>query len=82
MIIAPEYVIFMLLSILVLAILAIFIFDDLLLMTIIYGGYSIVMAFVWQMLNAPDIAITEAAVAVGSSVLMITVISRLGRRPE
>ena len=40
------------------------------------------MAFVWQMLNAPDIAITEAAVALGSSVLMITVISRVGRRPN
>ncbi len=82
MIIAPEYIIFTLLTLLILAILAIFIFDDLLLMAIIYGGYSVVMAFVWQMLNAPDIAITEAAVAIGSSVLMITVISRLGRRPQ
>lgn len=82
MILAPEYIVFMLLTLLVLAILAIFIFDDLLLMAIIYGGYSVVMAFVWQMLNAPDIAITEAAVAIGSSVLMITVISRLGRRPQ
>ncbi|MGI5875839.1 MAG: hydrogenase subunit MbhD domain-containing protein [Dethiobacteria bacterium] len=82
MIIAPEYIIFMLLSLLILAVLAIFIFDDLLLMAIIYGGYGVVMAFVWQMLNAPDIAITEAAVAVGSSVLMITVISRLGRKPQ
>lgn len=82
MIIAPEYIVFMLLTLLVLAILAIFVFEDLLLMAIIYGGYSVVMAFVWQMLNAPDIAITEAAVALGSSVLMITVISRLGRRPD
>jgi uncharacterized MnhB-related membrane protein len=82
MIIAPEYVIFILLTLLVLAIGAIFIFEDLLVMAIIYGGYGIVMAFVWQMLNAPDIAITEAAVAIGSSVLMITVISRVGRRPE
>jgi uncharacterized MnhB-related membrane protein len=82
MIIAPEYVIFILLTLLVLAIGAIFIFEDLLVMAIIYGGYGIVMAFVWQMLNAPDIAITEAAVAVGSSVLMITVISRLGRKPQ
>ena len=82
MIIAPEYIVFMLLTLLVLAIMAIFIFDDLLLMAIIYGGYSVVMAFVWQMLNAPDIAITEAAVAIGSSVLLITVISRVGRRPQ
>ncbi len=82
MMIAPEYIIFTLLTLLILAIMAIFIFEDLLLMAIIYGGYSVVMAFVWQMLNAPDIAITEAAVAIGSSVLMITVISRLGRRPE
>ena len=82
MIIAPEYVIFILLTLLVLAIGAIFIFEDLLVMAIIYGGYGIVMAFVWQLLNAPDIAITEAAVAIGSSVLMITVISRVGRRPE
>ena len=47
MIIATEYLIFMLLTILVLAILAIFVFDDLLLMAIIYGGYGVVMAFVW-----------------------------------
>ncbi|HHT47181.1 MAG TPA: DUF4040 domain-containing protein [Firmicutes bacterium] len=82
MIIAPQYLLFLLLTLLVLAIMAIFIFDDLLVMAIVYGGYSIIMAFVWQMLNAPDIAITEAAVALGSSVLMITVISRVGRRPE
>ncbi len=32
---------------------------------IIYSSYSIIMALVWLMLQAPDLAITEAAVGAG-----------------
>ncbi len=32
---------------------------------IIYSSYSIIMALIWFMLQAPDLAITEAAVGAG-----------------
>ena len=62
--------------------LAIFFFDDLLYVVIIFGAYSLVMALIWQQLNAPDIAITEAAVGIGMTVIMITVVTKVGRRPQ
>lgn len=62
--------------------LAIFFFEDLLYVVIIFGAYSLVMALIWQQLNAPDIAITEAAVGVGMTVIMITVVTKVGRRPQ
>jgi len=62
--------------------LAIFFFEDLLYVVIIFGAYSLVMALIWQQLNAPDIAITEAAVGIGMTVIMITVVTKVGRRPQ
>lgn len=62
--------------------LSVFIFEDLLYIVIIFGIYSSIMALVWQQLNAPDIAITEAAVGIASTILMIAVVSRVGRRPR
>lgn len=77
-----EYLFFVLLTFLVLAALSIFFFEDLLYVLIIFGGYSTVMAFVWQQLNSPDLAITEAAVGIGTTVLLITVVTKIGRRPK
>lgn len=38
---------------------------------IIFMAYSVIMSIVWAMLEAPDLAITEAAVGAGiSSILM------------
>lgn len=62
--------------------LAIFFFEDLLYVVIVFGAYSLVMALIWQQLNAPDIAITEAAVGIGMTVIMITVVTKVGRRPQ
>ncbi|MEW6308475.1 MAG: hydrogenase subunit MbhD domain-containing protein [Bacillota bacterium] len=53
---------------------------DLLYAVIIFGAFSLVMSLVWLGLNAPDIAITEAAAGVGSTALMVAVITRTGRR--
>ena len=41
---------------------------------IIYMAYSVVMSIIWAMLQAPDLAITEAAVGAGisSNLLFIT----------
>lgn len=82
MVVVHELLLFALLLLLVLAALSVFIFEDLLYVVIIFGGYSTIMSLVWQQLNAPDIAITEAAVGVGISILMITVVTKVGRRPK
>jgi uncharacterized MnhB-related membrane protein len=51
--------------------------------TIVFAAYSLVMAMVWQRLEAPDIAITEAAVGAGvTSLLFLAAISRTRRYEE
>ncbi|NLC11690.1 MAG: DUF4040 domain-containing protein [Firmicutes bacterium] len=77
-----DPVLIVLLIVLLLATLSVFIFQDLLYIVIIFGVYSGIMALIWQQLNAPDIAITEAAVGIASTVLMVAVVSRVGRRPR
>ncbi len=72
----------LLFMVLLVSALAIFFFEDLLYVVIIFGAYSLVMALIWQQLNAPDIAITEAAVGIGMTVIMITVVTKVGRRPQ
>lgn len=37
---------------------------------IVFMTYSLVMAILWQQLNAPDLAITEAAVGAGITTLL------------
>jgi len=77
-----DPVLAVLLIVLLLATASVFIFQDLLYIAIIFGVYSGIMALIWQQLNAPDIAITEAAVGIASTVLMVAVVSRVGRRPR
>ena len=56
---------------------------DLVSATIIFAGYSLVMALIWQQLEAPDIAITEAAIGAGiTSLLFLAAISRTRRYEE
>lgn len=52
---------------------------DLLWAVIIFGAYSLIMTLVWQQLNAPDIAMTEAAAGVGMTAIMVAVVVRIGR---
>ena len=61
---------------------SIFIFEDLLYIIIIFGVYSGIMVLIYQQLNAPDIAITEAGIGIATTVLMVAVVSRVGRRPH
>jgi energy-converting hydrogenase B subunit D len=82
MVFLGEPFMYVLLILLVVAALSVFIFEDLLYVVIIFGGYSTIMSLVWQQLNSPDIAITEAAVGVGTTILMITVVTKVGRRPK
>ncbi len=53
---------------------------DLLSAVIIFAAYSLIMAIIWQQLEAPDIAITEAAIGAGvTSLLLIATISKTRR---
>jgi len=53
---------------------------DLLSAVVIFAAYSLIMAVVWQQLEAPDIAITEAAIGAGvTSLLLIATISKTRR---
>lgn len=68
------------LTFLILCALAVALSKDLLFAVVLFGAFSLLMSVVWQLLNAPDIAITEAAVGVSSTVLMIGVVTHVGRR--
>lgn len=53
---------------------------DLLGAIIIFDAYSLVMAVLWLLLKAPDIALTEAAIGAGvTTILFVGVISRTRR---
>ncbi len=77
-----DFLIVLMLLILIVTTLSIFVFNDLLYIVIIFGAYSMVMSLIWQQLNSPDLAITEAAVGIGMTVLMVTVVTKVGRRPQ
>ncbi|MFQ6136346.1 MAG: Na(+)/H(+) antiporter subunit B [Candidatus Hydrothermarchaeales archaeon] len=56
---------------------------DLLSAVVIFSAYSLVMSIIWQQLDAPDIAITEAAVGAGiTTMLFIATISKTTRWEE
>lgn len=77
-----DVLIFLLLICLIITAISIFVFNDLLYIVIIFGAYSMIMSLIWQQLNSPDLAITEAAVGIGLTVLMVTVVTKVGRRPQ
>lgn len=71
---------FLLLSFLIFCAVAVARIRDLLSAVIIFAAYSLVMAIIWQMLGAPDVAITEAAVGAGvTTFLFIAAISKTKR---
>lgn len=51
---------------------------NLLVSLIIFMAYSVLMSIIWAMLEAPDLAITEAAVGAGiSGILMFLTLKKL-----
>ena len=45
---------------------------------IIFMAYSVIMSIIWAMLQAPDLAVTEAAVGAGiSSILLFLTLKKL-----
>ncbi|QZY55285.1 hydrogenase subunit MbhD domain-containing protein [Crassaminicella profunda] len=55
---------------LIIAAISVSVVKDLLGTIIIFTVYSLIMAILWQQLNAPDLAITEAAVGAGITTLL------------
>ncbi|NLJ68533.1 MAG: DUF4040 domain-containing protein [Firmicutes bacterium] len=62
--------------------LTVYFIRDLLHAVIVYGVFSLIMAVIWLQMNSPDLAITEAAAGVATTVLMMLVIFRTSRREE
>ncbi|MFY9115350.1 MAG: hydrogenase subunit MbhD domain-containing protein [Dethiobacteria bacterium] len=77
-----EPILFFLFLVLLVSTLAIFLFEDLLYIVIIFGAFSMAMALIWQQLNTPDIAITEAAVGIAVTFISVTIVTKIGRRPS
>ncbi|NLN64565.1 MAG: DUF4040 domain-containing protein [Clostridiaceae bacterium] len=80
--IAADYEIMVLLLILVVASLAMYFIKDLMHAVIVFGAYSLMMALVWLLMNTPDLAITEAAAGICTTVLMMVVVFRTSRKEE
>lgn len=55
---------------------------NLLAAVIVFMVYSLMMALLWQQLNAPDLAITEAAVGAGVTTILFMLTLRRLRRPQ
>ena len=77
---ASDYWIMVLLLILVAAALAMYFIKNLMHAVIVFGAYSVTMALIWLMMNTPDLAITEAAAGICTTVLMMVVIMRTSRK--
>jgi len=74
---------FILLSFLVILAIAVVFTRDLLAATVVFLVYSLIMAIVFTMLKAPDVALTEAAVGAGiTTLLFIITIAKTTRREE
>lgn len=70
----------LLLSFLIFCSIAVSMVKNLLAAVVIFAAYSLVMAIVWQQLNAPDLAITEAAVGAGvTTLLFVAAIKKISR---
>lgn len=68
----------MLIALLLVSGIAACLFHNLLISLIIFMAYSVVMSIIWALLQAPDLAITEAAVGAGvSGVLMFVTLKKL-----
>ena len=73
---ASDYRIMVLLLILVVASLAMYFIKNLMHAVIVFGAYSLIMALIWLLMNTPDLAVTEAAAGICTTVLMMVAIYR------
>lgn len=80
--ITVDYWIMVLLTVLLVASLAIYFIKDLLHAVIVYGAYTLIMALIWTQMNTPDLAVTEAAAGIAMTILMMVVVFRTNRKEE
>lgn len=65
---------------LIISSIAISFIKDLLGVIIVFMVYSLIMAILWEQLNAPDLAITEAAVGAGvTTILFILTLKKINK---
>ena len=69
---------YLLLALLIICAIAVSFSKNLLNSIIIYMSYSLIMSIIWILLEAPDLAITEAAVGAGvTSVLFLVTLKKI-----
>ena len=70
---------YVLLGFLIVSALCVSLFKNLLTAVVVFMSYSLVMSVIWMLLQAPDLAITEAAVGAGvTGVLFYLTLRRVG----
>jgi uncharacterized MnhB-related membrane protein len=74
---------FILMSFLVILAITVVFMRDLLAAAVVFVVYSLIMAIVFTLLKAPDVALTEAAVGAGiTTLLFVITIAKTIRREE
>ena len=80
---AIDIIIIILLTSIVVCALATIFTKKLLTAVVIYMSFSVIMSIVWVLLQAPDLAITEAAVGAGiTSILFFVTLDKIKRIEE
>lgn len=75
---AADLFLLLLLGLLLVCALSAVLTKNLLVCLIIFMAYSVIMSLIWVLLQAPDLAITEAAVGAGiSSILLFVTLKKL-----
>lgn len=75
-----EIFMIIMLLFLIISSIAISFIKDLLGVIIVFMVYSLIMAILWEQLNAPDLAITEAAVGAGvTTILFILTLKKINK---
>ena len=78
-----DILMFILLTLLIICAVATAVTKRLLTAIVIYMSYSLVMSVVWVLLQAPDLAITEAAVGAGiTSILLFVALDKIKKIEE
>lgn len=80
---ATDVIIMILLASIVVCALATIFTKRLLIAVVIYMSFSLIMSIIWVLLQAPDLAITEAAVGAGiTSILFFVTLDKIKRIEE
>ncbi len=77
-----EIFLVIMLVFLIISSIAVAFIKDLIGAIIVFMVYSLIMALIWEQLNAPDLAITEAAVGAGVTTILFVVTLRRIRSRE